>query len=214
MSRRVLFIHKDFFSGFFLFVLFCFYNMFSHIAHPSQLSCLSPYGVRASLFFSPQAEHHSSASHMAKPGLCPCSALQECAVLTFPHSRERDLPFLTPGPFFLCRWSYGHRAWQGSPAPSGIYRLIMPSRGHSFFPSHWNTWDPCWPSITCGDRALHLCDSWVFLFLFWVFVLRQGQYLEIIQEKCSVGDYSFPLISLQISFLSSVKWSVPPEKTF
>lgn len=159
MSRRVLFIYKD--NLLFFWFVFGFYYKFSHIAHLSQLSCLSPYGARSSLFF------HLSLSTIP---VLPTWQNQVCApALPFrnvqfspPHTEGKVIfPSWPLGPCFLCRWRCGHRAWQGSPAPSGIYRHIMPSRGQSFFPSHRNTWDPCWPSsITCGDNALHLCDSW------------------------------------------------------
>lgn len=160
MSRRVLFIYKDnlfFFSGFFSgFLLYVF-------TYCPPLPVKLPFPIWGQIlpFFSTLGWAPFLCFPHGKAGLCPCSALQECAVLTFPHRREGDPPFLTLGPCFLCRWRCGPRAWQGSPAPSGIYRHIMPSRGHSFFPSHRNTWDPCWPSsITSGDCALHLCDSW------------------------------------------------------
>lgn len=88
-----LFIRTIFF---FLFV-FGFYYMFSHIAHPSQLNCLSPYGVRSSIFFFTLGW----ASFLCSPDGRNGSVLfQECAVLTFPHRRESDHPFLTSGPVF------------------------------------------------------------------------------------------------------------------
>lgn len=108
-------------------------------------------------FFFTLAWAHSSASHMDKPVLCPCSAFQECEALSFPPR---------PGAATWSCWPLGHvsvqvEMWLPCLAdPAGIYRHIMPSRGQSFFPSCRNTWDPCWPSITYSDSA-H--SSWWFM---------------------------------------------------
>lgn len=119
---------------------------------------------------------------MGRTGLCPCCALQGCAALTFPHWPGAATWFSWPlCPWFLCRWGCGHLAWQGSPAPSGIYRHIMPSRGQSFFPSHGNTWHPCCPSITGGDSAASSLWFMGFPILLWVVCTqtrpRLGNYL-------------------------------------
>lgn len=138
----------------FFFSVCGFYYMFSNIAHPFQLSCLSPYGVRSCIFFHlrlgiipllPTWDSQSS--------LCPGQLLLCLSGMCSSHlptlTRSSHLLFLTS----MCRWRCGYLAWQGSPAPSGIHRHIMPSRGQSSFPSHRNSWHPCWPSITCGDSA-------------------------------------------------------------
>lgn len=105
--------------------------------------------------------------------------------------------------------------WLPCRAPAGIYRHIMPSRGQSFFPSCRSSWDPCWPSITCDDSAHSSWWFMAFLFLFWVVCSqtrpRRGNYLDVLNWWLQLFSFNKPA---GVFFLSSVKWSVPPEKPF
>lgn len=85
---------------------------------------------------------------------------------------------------------------QGCPAPAGIYRHIMPSRGQSFFPSCRSSWDPCWPSITCADSAHSSWWFMAFLFLFWVVCSqtrpRLGNYLDVLNWWLQLFSFNKP----------------------
>lgn len=172
LNVKESFVYSQGQVGFFLFV-FGFYYMFSHIAHPFQLSCLSPYGVRPSIFFPlglstipllPTWDSQSRSQPRTAPAL-PCRNVQ-----LSPSHADQELPPDLPDP-----WSGSHTGGDVVTLPGRAGQLHLGSTGtQCHLEGRVSSLPAGIPVIPAGlpspmvTMLVHLCDSWGFLFLFWV----------------------------------------------